>query len=103
MTPFNKVTLGFEKVRSSIIKQSKKQRLDKRLRLKLKRRFSKAGAGSGGAILRAGPNGTIIGRPKKPPIIGSEKTDGMLFKILIIIEAGTKIYTCHVLGCGKIF
>jgi hypothetical protein len=32
--------------------------------------------GSGGAILRAGPNGTIIGRPKKPPIIGSEKTDG---------------------------
>ena len=24
-----------------------------------------------------GPNGTIIGRPKKPPIIGSEKTDGM--------------------------
>ena len=27
-------------------------------------------------MLRAGPNGTIIGRPKKPPIIGSEKTDG---------------------------
>ena len=26
--------------------------------------------------MRAGPNGTIIGRPKKPPIIGSEKTDG---------------------------
>jgi len=40
-----------------------------------------------------GPGGTIIGRPKKPPIIGSEKTD----------ETGTKIYTCHVLGCGKIF
>jgi hypothetical protein len=44
------------------------------LRQKLKRRFHREGGG--GAILRAGPNGTIIGRPKKPPIIGSEKTDG---------------------------
>jgi len=65
-----------EKVRSSIIKQNKKHRMDRRLRNKLRRKFAKQG-GSRGAILRAGPNGsTIIGRPKKPPIIGSEKTDG---------------------------
>ena len=60
------------------------------MRSKLKRRFAKEGGGGG---LTLGPGGTIIGRPKKPPIIGSEKTD----------ETGTKIYTCHVLGCGKIF
>lgn len=35
----------------------------------------------------------VMGRPKKPPIIGSERTD----------DTGSKIYTCHVLGCGKIF
>ncbi|TNV73102.1 hypothetical protein FGO68_gene4695 [Halteria grandinella] len=90
--------IGFEKVRSSILKQTKKHKLDKRLRHKLKRRFAREGGGEGhhhrrGASLTIGPNGTIIGRPKKPPIIGSEKTD----------ESGTKIYTCHVLGCGKIF
>jgi hypothetical protein len=42
----------------------KKHLLDKRLRNKLKRRFAKENSGS------------IIGRPKKPPIMGSEKTDG---------------------------
>jgi uncharacterized Zn-finger protein len=67
---------GFDKVRTSIIKQNK---LKHKLRNKLRR----------------GPRtlNLMIGRPKKPPIIGSEKTD----------ETGTKIYTCHVLGCGKIF
>ena len=34
-----------------------------------------------------------MGRPKKPPIYGSERTD----------EQGNKVYTCHVLGCGKTF
>jgi len=38
------------------------------LRNKLKRRFAKESQG-----------GSIIGRPKKPPIIGSEKTDGKSF------------------------
>jgi hypothetical protein len=67
-------------VRSSILKQTKKHKLDKRLRHKLKRRFAREGEGHHhrrGASLTIGPNGTIIGRPKKPPIIGSEKTDGI--------------------------
>ena len=46
------------------IRNKKKHILDKRLRNKFKRRFAKENSGS------------IIGRPKKPPIMGSEKTDG---------------------------
>jgi hypothetical protein len=72
----NRTKIGFDKVRSSIIKQTKKHKLDKRLRHKLKRRFAREGGERKGASLTIGPNGTIIGRPKKPPIIGSEKTDG---------------------------
>jgi hypothetical protein len=57
------VSIGFEKVRDSL-RNNKKHILDRRLRNKLKRRFAKENQGS------------IIGRPKKPPIMGSEKTDG---------------------------
>lgn len=48
---------------------------------------------SGGSSRRRPGNNQIMGRPKKPPIMGSERTD----------EGGSKTYTCHVLGCGKIF
>lgn len=44
-----------------------KNRLDKRLRNKLKKRFAKENQGS------------IIGRPKKVTMMGSEKTDGNIF------------------------
>jgi len=52
-----------------------------------------------------------MGRPKKPPLIASEKTDGKFISCFSFdlndefknIEGGSKIYTCHVLGCGKIF
>lgn len=40
-----------------------------------------------------GSFGASMGRPKKPPIYGSERTD----------DNGTKIFTCHVFDCGKIF
>jgi hypothetical protein len=63
-------------VRSSIIKQNKmKMKMEKRLRIKMKRRMAREGRPRG-ATLTLGPNGIAIGRPKKPPIIGSEKTDG---------------------------
>lgn len=58
----------------------------------------------GGSKRRA--NNQIMGRPKKPPIMGSERTDGKYFLFIIrlnIVEGGQKTYTCHVLGCGKIF
>ena len=69
-------SIGIDKVRSSILKQNKRHRMDRRLRNKLKRRLNKGRGFGGGATLTIGPGGTIIGRPKKPPIIGSEKTDG---------------------------
>ena len=46
------------------MRSKKKQLLDRKLRNKLKRRFAKENLGS------------VIGRPKKPPIINSEKIDG---------------------------
>ncbi|CDW88817.1 protein kinase domain containing protein [Stylonychia lemnae] len=72
--------IGFDKARNQL-RHKHKHNIDKRLKNKLRRILAKENQGS------------IIGRPKKPPIIGSEKTD----------EGGSKIYTCHVLGCGKIF
>lgn len=66
-------------VRSSIIKQNKlKMKMEKRIRMKMKRRMAREGRPHRGATLTLGPNGIAIGRPKKPPIIGSEKTDGKL-------------------------
>lgn len=61
--------------------------MDKRQRL-LKRKMARAAMRNSegrirphrGATLTIGPGGTIIGRPKKPPIIGSEKTDGKLHR-----------------------
>ena len=46
------------------LRNKKKHILDRRLRNKLKRRYAKESLGS------------IIGRPKKPPIMNSEKIDG---------------------------
>ena len=34
--------------------------------------------------------------------MGSEKTDGKNYGI-DRLDGGSKIYTCHVLGCGKVF
>ena len=104
-------------------KQSKKfQLMDKKMRMRLRKKFEEEnqfnqqeeGAtgkirtfkgrggpgrgksrarGSGGGFRRRSNLSNVMGRPKKPPIIGSERTD----------DTGSKIYTCHVLGCGKIF
>lgn len=71
---------------------------------------SRSRPSGGGSKAHRRLNNGIMGRPKKPPLIASEKTDGKsrsILKRLIIhhssIEGGSKIYTCHVLGCGKIF
>jgi hypothetical protein len=64
------------------LRVKKKLVLDKKLRNRLRKKFAKENS-----------LGNIIGRPKKPPLLSSEKTD----------EGGSKTYTCHVLGCGKVF
>jgi hypothetical protein len=81
----------FDKSRENM-RPSKKNMFERRLRNRLKRKYAKENLGS------------IIGRPKKPPIMNSEKIDGSSIRMFIsLIEGGSKIYTCHVLGCGKIF
>lgn len=62
--------MTFDKARDSM-RNKKKHFLDRRLRNKLKRRFAKENLGS------------IIGRPKKPPIINSEKIDGNIFSSIL--------------------
>jgi hypothetical protein len=74
------------------MRNKKKHMLDRKMRNRLKRKFAKENLGS------------IIGRPKKPPLLNSEKIDGTIINThSLLLEGGSKIYTCHVLGCGKIF
>lgn len=58
------LSLGFEGIRESL-KNKKKLGIDKKLRNKLRKKFAKENN-----------LGNMIGRPKKLPLISSEKNDG---------------------------
>ena len=57
------LTIGFDKSKGTL-RLKQKHHMDKRMKNRLRRMMAKENQGN------------IIGRPKKPPIIGSEKTDG---------------------------
>lgn len=56
--------IGFELGRDNLRNQ-KKLGIDKKMRNRLRKKFAKENN-----------LGSIIGRPKKPPLLSSEKTDG---------------------------